>query len=114
MNTYRLKVLVTVIMMLPLLAVLVLRTNETRVSAVSNDDEATIATYKTKCGACHGPTALKFYDPEMAMEEQVEAIMKGKKGEKPPFMPGFESKGVTAEQALALAEYMKALRTPAQ
>ncbi len=48
------------------------------------------------------------------MEEQVEAIMKGKKGEKPPFMPGFESKGVTAEQALALAEYMKALRTPAQ
>ncbi len=87
--------------------------NTTGVRAVSNSDDETVKTYKTKCMMCHGPTAAKFYEPEMAMEEQVEAILKGKKAAKPPHMPGFEDKGIDAEKALALAEHMKALRTAA-
>jgi cytochrome c1 len=39
--------------------------------------------------------------------------LKGKKGEKPPYMPGFEAKGMTEDQAKALAAYMRTLRTPA-
>ena len=79
--------------------------------AAQTDDPA--ATYKAKCAMCHSPKAEKAYNPEMPMEEQVNIILKGKKAEKPPNMPGFEAKGMTAEQAKALAEYMKSLRTPA-
>jgi cytochrome c1 len=43
----------------------------------------------------------------------VQAILKGKKGEKPPYMPAFETKGITEDDAKALAAYMKSLRTPA-
>ena len=82
----------------------------TRVYA-GNDDPATV--YKAKCAMCHSPKAEKAYDPEMPIAEQTEIILKGKKGEKPPYMPGFEAKGMTEEQAKALAEYMKSLRTPA-
>lgn len=82
------------------------------VRAVSKVDEEVVKTYKTKCMACHGPAAAKFYDPAMAEEEQIKVILEGKKGEKPPFMPGFEAKGMTPEEAKSLAEYMKQLRTP--
>ena len=83
-----------------------------RLFTVSGADVA--AVYKAKCAMCHSPKAEKSYDPAMPMEQQVEAILKGKKAEKPPNMPGFEAKGMTAEQAKSLAEYMKSLRTPAQ
>lgn len=112
MNTNRIKLFVIAIMILPILLITVMNLNVTTVRAISNDDEATVKLYKTKCAACHKATAEKFYDPEMPMEEQVEAILKGKKGEKPPYMPAYEDKGITCEQATALAEYMKALRTP--
>ena len=82
----------------------------TRVYA-KDDDPATV--YKTKCAMCHSPKAEKSYDPAVPIEEQTNIILKGKKGEKPPNMPAFETKGITAEQAKALAEYMKSLRTPA-
>jgi hypothetical protein len=36
--------------------------------------------------------------------------MKGKKAEKPPNMPAFEEKGVTADQAKALLDYMKSIK----
>jgi hypothetical protein len=36
--------------------------------------------------------------------------MKGKKVEKPPNMPAFEDKGVTADQAKALITLMKQLK----
>ncbi len=68
-------------------------------------------TYKAKCAMCHGPKAAKSYDPEMCLDKQVEAILKGKKGEKPPFMPGFDTKSIDADQAKALAVYMRKLRT---
>lgn len=75
-------------------------------------DAELAAIYKKNCVACHSPKAEKSYDPAMPLEEQVAAILKGKKAAKPPHMPGFETKGITAEQAGALAEYMKSLRTP--
>jgi hypothetical protein len=38
------------------------------------------------------------------------AFLKGVKGEKPPFMPAFEAKGITADQAKALAAHMKSIK----
>ena len=66
--------------------------------------------YKAKCAACHTPTASKFYDPAKTDEEHVQTILKGRKGEKPPYMPGFEAKGMTEDEAKALAAYMKGLK----
>ena len=67
-------------------------------------------TYKSKCVACHGAKAEKKFDAAKSDEEHVQIILKGKKGEKPPNMPGYESKGINAEQAKALLSYMKSLR----
>jgi len=63
-----------------------------------------------KCGVCHGKKAEKKFNTALKDEEMLEIVMKGKKGEKPPNMPGYESKGITAEQAKALIEYMKGLK----
>jgi len=110
MKTNFIKLLTITIFALTAFAIMNLSANTTRVLA-GDDDAATV--YKTKCAACHSPKAEKFYDPAAPIDDQVNIILKGKKGEKPPFMPGFEAKGMTAEQAKTLAEYMKALRTPA-
>lgn len=67
------------------------------------------AAYK-KCVACHGAKAEKKFDATKSDEEHIQIILKGKKAEKPPHMPGYEAKGVTAEQAKALLDYMKSLR----
>ena len=67
-------------------------------------------TYKGKCVACHGPKAEKKFDASKSDDEHVQIILKGKKAEKPPNMPGYESKGITADQAKALLDYMKTLR----
>jgi len=69
------------------------------------------AFYKAKCVACHGPKAEKRFDATLTEEQQLEAIMKGKKVEKPPHMPAYGEKGVTAEQAKALLDYMKQLKS---
>lgn len=63
-----------------------------------------------KCVACHGAKADKKFDTAKSDDEHVQIILKGKKVEKPPHMPGYESKGVNAEQAKALLDYMKSLR----
>jgi len=80
------------------------------VQATSAPEDAA-ATYKAKCAMCHTPTAAKFYDPAAPEAEQVEAILKGKKGEKPPYMPAYGDKGITEEGAKALVTYMKGLRS---
>ena len=67
-------------------------------------------TYKGKCAMCHGPKAEKKFDATKSDDEHVQIILKGKKAEKPPNMPGYEAKGVTAEQAKALLDYMKSIR----
>ena len=70
----------------------------------------TAAYYKTKCVACHGQKAEKKFDAALTDEQYLDAILKGKKPEKPPNMPAYGEKGVTPEQAKALLEHMKQLR----
>ena len=68
------------------------------------------ATYKTKCVACHGAAAEKKFNAAMPEAEMVQAILIGKKPEKPPNMPAYGEKGINEDQAKALAAYMKSLR----
>ena len=82
------------------------------VGARTNDEEKVfnaVTEYK-KCVACHGPKADKKFDVAKSDEEHIQIILKGKKAEKPPHMPAYESKGMTAEQAKAMLEHMKSLR----
>lgn len=72
----------------------------------ATDDDAA-ALYKSKCFACHGATAEKKFDAAKADDELIQVVLKGKKLEKPPNMPGFEEKGITADQAKALVAFMK-------
>src|SRR5262245_54336504 len=74
-----------------------------RTSAVKQFDAA--AKYK-QCVACHGAKADKKFDPAKSDDEHVQIILKGKKMEKPPNMPGYEAKGINAEQAKLLLDYM--------
>ena len=67
--------------------------------------------YKAKCVACHGQKAEKKFDTALTEEQHLDAILKGKKPEKPPNMPAYGEKGVTSDQAKALLEYMKQLRS---
>lgn len=69
------------------------------------------AFYKTKCVACHGQNAEKKFDTTLPDEQLIDFVMKGKKPEKPPNMPAYGEKGVTAEQAAALVAQMKALKS---
>ncbi len=69
------------------------------------------AFYKTKCVACHGPKAEKKFDATLTDEQYIDAILKGKKPEKPPNMPAYGEKGVTADQAKGLLAHMKQLRS---
>jgi len=69
------------------------------------------AFYKTKCVACHGQKAEKKFDSSLPDDQLIDIVMKGKKPEKPPNMPAYGDKGVTAEQAKALVDYMKQLKT---
>lgn len=69
------------------------------------------ATFKTKCVACHGPKAEKKFDSSLPDAQLIDIVMNGKKPEKPPNMPAYGAKGVTAEQAKALVEQMKQLKS---
>ena len=69
------------------------------------------AFYKAKCVVCHGQKAEKKFDTTLTDEQHLEAILKGKKPEKPPNMPAYGEKGVTADQAKALLDHMKQLKT---
>lgn len=68
------------------------------------------AYYKAKCVACHGQKAEKKFDTALTEEQHLDAILKGKKPEKPPNMPAYGDKGVTPDHAKALLEYMKQLK----
>ena len=74
------------------------------------DDFDAAATYKAKCVACHGATAEKKFNATLSDAELVDAVLKGKKGEKPPNMPAYQEKGINEEQAKALVAYMKSLK----
>ena len=70
----------------------------------------TAAYYTGKCVMCHGKKAEKKFDPSLTDDQLVEAVLKGKKAEKPPHMPAYADKGVNAEQAKALVDHMKQLK----
>ena len=69
------------------------------------------AYYKAKCVICHGPKAEKKFNTSLTDEQLLDAILKGKKPEKPPNMPAYAEKGVSAEQAKGLLDYMKQLKS---
>jgi len=70
----------------------------------------TTAYYNAKCVMCHGKKAEKKFNASLSDDQMVEVVLKGKKAEKPPHMPGYAEKGVTAEQAKALVDHMKQLK----
>jgi mono/diheme cytochrome c family protein len=74
------------------------------------DDFDAAGTYKAKCFACHGAKAEKKFGGTLADGALVQTVLKGKKAEKPPNMPAFEEKGITADQATALVAYMKSIK----
>jgi len=80
------------------------------VPARTADDDAA-ALYKTKCVACHGATAEKKFDATKTDDELIQSVLKGKKPGKPPNMPAFEERGITADQARALVAFMKSLKS---
>ena len=81
------------------------------VGASAGDDTFDAAkTYKSKCQSCHGAKAEKKFDPAKPDDEHIQIILKGKTAEKPPNMPGYEAKGITADQAKLLLDHMKSLR----
>src|SRR5215471_8055411 len=90
--------------------VLVLGIGVTGVRTRAEGDFDAAATYKSKCVACHGAKAEKKHDPAVTDEDSVQIILKGKKMEKPPNMPGYGEKGITEDQAKALLAHMKSLR----
>jgi|SRR5205085_1249574 len=80
------------------------------VPARTTGDDDAAALYKTKCAMCHGATAEKKVDKTKADDELIQTVLKGKKLEKPPNMPAFEERGITADQAKVLVGYMKSLK----
>jgi mono/diheme cytochrome c family protein len=65
---------------------------------------------EAKCVVCHGKKAEKKFDTTKTDDDMLQIILKGKKVEKPPHMPGYEAKGITADQAKELIAYMKSLK----
>jgi mono/diheme cytochrome c family protein len=110
MKTNQTKVLFIIIFSVAFFVVLSFSNSAFQMGSTAQTDIA--ATYKAQCQACHTAKAEKFFDPNKEENILVEITLKGVKGEKPPFMPGFEAKGMTAEQAKKLIEYMKHLRLP--
>ena len=78
---------------------------------IRDDQSDAAATYKTKCVACHGQKAEKKFDSTLTDQQMIDTVMKGKKPEKPPNMPAYGEKGVTADQAKTLVEHMKQLKS---
>ena len=73
--------------------------------ATADDDAAGL--FKTKCAMCHGQTAEKKFDASKADDDLIQVVLNGKQAEKPPNMPKFADRGITADQAKALVGFMK-------
>jgi mono/diheme cytochrome c family protein len=92
------------------LAMIFLVSSAAQTDAVKFTDAASY--YKdAKCVVCHGPKAEKKFNADDKDEELVKIILQGKKPEKPPNMPAYEPKGLNAEQAKALVDQMRTLKT---
>lgn len=106
MKSLKMMTLTTVVAML--VAGFALISAAARVDTEQDFDAA--AVYKGKCQVCHGAAAEKKFDVTLPDADLVQIVLKGKKGEKPPFMPAYGEKGVTEEQAKALVAFMKSLK----
>lgn len=104
-----LKKIAASLVLLPLLGIMMMNAATSRARAARDDFDAA-GTFKAKCVMCHTATASKNFDPSKTDEQLVESIMKGVKGEKPPFMPAYGEKGITAEQAKALVAHMRSVK----
>ena len=93
------------LLLLPLFGIIALNSASIRTRAAADDFDAA-AFYKAKCAMCHTAKAEKNFDATKADDQLVQVVLKGNK----PKMPEYESKGVTAEQAKALVDYMKSLK----
>jgi mono/diheme cytochrome c family protein len=114
MTLNKVKLFAIAIFALPLFALAIF--NAAPAGAVSNaaTDDDVAAQYKKQCLMCHKANAEKFFEPSKMDEALVEIVLKGKKAEKPPHMPGYEEKGMTKDQAKLLVAYMRQVRTPSQ
>ena len=107
----RLKKLAVAVLTLSLLALGALNSASVPTRAAGQQEQQDVAAlYTSKCAMCHGAKAEKKFNADLSEAELVDAILKGKKGEKPPFMPGYETKGINADQAKALVVHMKQLK----
>jgi mono/diheme cytochrome c family protein len=106
----QLKKVAIALVILPLFATLLLSSTSVKTRAADGDKDVATVYKESKCVICHGAQAAKFFDPAIPEDQLVEAILKGKKAEKPPNMPAFEEKGINADQAKALVTYMKSLK----
>ena len=95
---------------LPLLGVILLNSAPVRTQAAGDAPQDVTAIYTAKCTICHGAKADKRFDAAKPETELVDAVMQGRKGEKPPFMPAYGTKGMTEDQAKALVTHMKSLK----
>ena len=109
MSLNQIKLIAVALIVAPIIVFAAFRTDNVRAAAVVSGDAA--ETYKAKCAVCHKPDASKFFDAALSDDDLVQAILKGKKAEKPPNMPAFEEKGITADQAKELVAYMKGLKS---
>lgn len=106
MKTLKMMTLTAVVAML--VAGFALFSAAAKVDTAQDFDAA--ATYKGKCVVCHGAAAEKKFDATLPDADLVQIVLKGKKGEKPPFMPAYGEKGINEEQAKALVAHMKSLK----
>jgi mono/diheme cytochrome c family protein len=115
MTLNKVKLFAIAIIALPLFALAIFNASPSAgaVSSVATDDDVA-AQYKKQCLMCHKANAEKFFEPSKMDEALVEIVLKGKKAEKPPNMPGYEEKGMTKDQAKLLVTYMRQVRTPSQ
>ncbi len=82
-------------------------------SCVAFAAEDGAALYKAKCASCHGPDGAGKVGPAVKgtalTEAQIEdVLMKGAAGKKAPHAKGMT--GLTADQAKAVATYVKGLK----
>ncbi len=112
MTINRIKLFAIILFVAPFLAGTAFNVTPTASVRAANSDDPAV-TYKAKCAMCHTAKAEKNFDPAKTDEDLVQTILKGKKGEKPPPMPGFEAKGMTADEAKGIVAYMRSLRAPA-
>ncbi len=79
--------------------------------AFAAEDGAAI--YKAKCAGCHGPNGEGKMGPALkgttlSADQIADALLKGAPGKKAPH--GKAMAGVTADQAAAVAAYVKSLK----